>query len=1209
MTSMTPQRLEPLTLPLYGERLIEASAGTGKTFTIGVLYLRLLLGLGGNAAFSRPLMVEEILVVTFTEAATEELRGRIRDNIHQLRIACVRGVSDDPVHQALLTEITDLSEAAAQLLAAERQMDEAAIYTIHGFCQRMLANNAFESGILFEQTLVQDELPLRRQACADFWRRHCYPLPLAIARAVSQEWSGPEALLKDLAAYLQGETPKFRQAPAGNETILSRHQQIVVKIDELKAQWRAAALELEALISRSGVDKRSYSARYLPNWLEKVGLWAEQETGDYQLPKELEKFRQSVLLEKTKKGEAPQHPLFSAIDRIYEQPLTLRDLILARAISEIRASVQQEKRQRAELGFDDLLSKLDAALQQPGGELLAQSIRSRYPVAMIDEFQDTDPQQYRIFHTLYGGQGECGLLLIGDPKQAIYAFRGADIFTYIRARSEVSTHYTLETNWRSSFPMVQSVNRLFGLVDVPFLFKQIPFINVAPAEKNKRLSFEIKGKKQPALSFWLQPGEGVGVSEYQQLMARQCAAQIRDWLTAGQQGLAQLVTTSDSRPVQASDITILVRSRAEAALIRDALSALSIPSVYLSNRDSVFDTAEAKDLLWLLQAVLAPEQERALRSAMAAGVLGLDARMLDDLNHNERAWDALVDEFDGYRQHWQRRGVLPMLREIMARRHLAENLLATQGGERRLTDLLHLGELLQEAASQLDSEHALIRWLAQQIAQPNHQSDNQQLRLESDRHLVQVITIHKSKGLEYPLVWLPFVGNFRQQQDVLYHDRHSFEALLDLNADEESQALAEEERLAEDLRLLYVALTRAVYHCSVGIAPLIKGGRKKQGESDMHLSALGYLVQRGKAGDAQYLADNLAELTLLAGGDISVSPAGQLDETPWQPQPEELPALAARQFNRQIQDFWRVTSYSGLQQHGAGKSGTSQALNTPLQELLPRLDTDAAGEQVLITESQLTPHTFPRGAAPGTFLHDLLEPLDFSQPLEQDWLTEQLQQQGFGEQWSPMLYQWLRAIVQAPLNETGVRLAELSPHSKQAELQFYLPIDQLLQARELDSLIKRYDPLSRQCPQLDFQQVQGMLKGFIDLVFCWQGKYYLLDYKSNWLGEDSSAYTDEAMTQAMAEHRYDLQYQLYTLALHRYLRHRLANYDYQRDFGGVIYFFLRGVDKQHPGNGIFSCRPEQALIEGMDCLFSGCEVARHMSDKSNTASTGEGTSI
>ncbi len=1174
MTEIAPQRLEPLTLPLFGERLIEASAGTGKTFTIGALYLRLLLGLGGEAAFPRPLTVEEILVVTFTEAATEELRGRIRDNIHGLRIACVRGVSANPLFSALMEEIDDLSDAASQLLAAERQMDEAAIYTIHGFCQRMLTHNAFESGMLFEQTLVQDELPLRRQACADFWRRHCYPLPLGVARAISQEWSGPEALLADLAGYLHGEAPALRRPPKDEETVLMRHEQIVARIDAIKAQWRAAAGDLEALIAQSGVDKRSYSSKHLPNWLNKVGEWSGQETQDYQLPKELDKFRQSVLLEKTKKGEPPRHALFTAIDELFDEPLTLRDLIMARALSEIRTSIQQEKRQRAELGFDDLLSRLDGALQSGGGEQLAQAIRQRYPVAMIDEFQDTDPQQYRIFQKLYVGRPDCGLLLIGDPKQAIYAFRGADIFTYMRARSEVSAHYTLETNWRSSPSMVASVNHLFSQVEKPFLFGQIPFIEVNAAEKNQGLAFELHGKPQPAMQFWLQQGEGAGVSDYQQLMARLCATQIRDWLSAGQQGLARLHGGKESRPVQASDITVLVRSRNEAALVRDALSALSIPSVYLSNRDSVFDTPEAKDLLWLLQAVLAPEQERTLRSAMATGLMGLDAPTLDGLSRDERAWDALVNEFDNYRTLWLRRGVLPMLSEVMKARQLAENLLASPGGERRLTDVLHLGELLQEAAAQLDSEHALVRWLAQQIAQPNRQSDNQQLRLESDRHLVQVITIHKSKGLEFDLVWLPFVGNFRQQQQALYHDRHSFQALLDLDANEESQAWAEEERLAEDLRLLYVALTRSVYHCSIGIAPLFQGTRKKQGDTDLHRSALGYLVQGGQPGDAVYLQERLQQL---AGGGIALSLVESPDEVPWQPQTALAEALAAKSFTRRIQDFWRVTSYTGLQQHGASL----------MQDLLPRLDIDAAGERGEESEPALTPHTFPRGATPGTFLHSLFETLDFTQPLDEQWLLEQLQQQGFAEHWQPILLTWMQVLLNTPLADSGVTLAALTPQHKQAELQFYLPINRLLQAQELDALVKRYDPLSARCPALDFHQVQGMLKGFIDLVFCWQGKYYLLDYKSNWLGEDSSAYTRPAMEQAMAEHRYDLQYQLYTLALHRYLRHRLPDYDYRRHFGGVIYLFLRGVDAAHPGNGIFTCLPEFELVAGMDRLFSG----------------------
>lgn len=1175
MTEIIPQKLEPLTLPLTGARLIEASAGTGKTFTLAVLYLRLLLGLGKEAAFPRSLTVEEILVVTFTEAATEELRGRIRSNIHELRIACVRGQSGNPMMVSLMAQIEDLASAAHILLAAERQMDEAAIYTIHGFCQRMLTHNAFESGILFEQTLVQDELPLRRQACADFWRRHCYPLPLDIARVISQEWSGPEALLSDLSPYLHGEMPQLRQPPAEDETIETRHQQILERINGIKQQWLAASADIAAIINDSDVDKRSYSSRYLPVWLENVGLWAAQATEDYQLPKELERFRQSVLLEKTKKGNAPQHSVFDSIDAIFTEPLTLRDLIIARALSEIRFTIQKEKRQRAELGFDDLLSRLDAALHQPGGDLLAQAIRSRYPLAMIDEFQDTDPQQYRIFQRLYVNQPQCGLLLIGDPKQAIYAFRGADIFTYMRARSEVSAHYTMDTNWRSSVSMVKGVNHLFSQLNNPFVFSQIPFIQVSPAKKNAQLDFELDGVSQPALHFWLQQGEGVGVSDYQQLMARQCAAQIRDWLTAGQNQQAWLVNAKGERAlVQASDITVLVRSRAEAALIRDALSALEIPSVYLSNRDSVFETAEAKDVLWLLQAVLTPEHERTLRSAMATGIIGLDALTLDNLSKDERAWDALVEEFDGYRQRWARRGVLPMLKSLMGHRHIAENLLAATAGERRLTDLLHLGELLQEAAAQLDSEHALVRWLAQQISSPDRQSQSQQLRLESDKHLVQVVTIHKSKGLEYPLVWLPFISNFRQQQQGLYHDRSTFSAMLDLNSDEQSKELAEEERLAEDLRLLYVALTRSVYHCSVGIAPLMQGNRKKQGDTDLHLGAMGYLVQKAEAADAAGL---IACLSNLSNEDVVFSAIESPEQAPWAAPSDELKALSARQMMRQIQDSWRITSYSGLQQHGTALA----------QDLLPKLDVEAAGEQQEAVEPQMNAHTFPRGASPGTFLHSIFEEIAFDAEVEDAWLMEKLTAQGLEAEWLPVLKAWIEAILNTPLGEPEMKLSAIDQGKLQSELQFYLPIDSLLQASQLNAVVKHFDSLSARCPSLNFQQVQGMLKGFIDLVFFWEGRFYLLDYKSNWLGDDSSAYTEQAMESAMAEHRYDLQYQLYTLALHRYLGHRLADYDYERHFGGVIYLFLRGVDPEHPGNGVFRRRPSQEFVECLDQLFRG----------------------
>ncbi|MDR2265836.1 MAG: exodeoxyribonuclease V subunit beta [Enterobacter asburiae] len=1170
----TAESLDPLRLPLQGERLIEASAGTGKTFTIAALYLRLLLGLGGNAAFSRPLSVEELLVVTFTEAATAELRGRIRSNIHELRIACLRQSTDNPLYARLLDEIVDKQQAAQWLLLAERQMDEAAVFTIHGFCQRMLSLNAFESGMLFEQQLIEDESELRYQACADFWRRHCYPLPRDIAEAVHALWKGPEELLRSIDRYLQGEAPVIKSPPPADETLASRHEKIVSQIAALKQKWNESVGDIEAIVESSGIDRRKFNRGNQAKWIEKISIWAQEESRGYQLPDALEKFSQRFLIERTKAdGIVPEHPLFVAIEALLAEPLTLNDLMITRAMAEIRETVAREKQRRGELGFDDMLSRLDTALRSENGEALAAAIRTRFPVAMIDEFQDTDPQQYRIFRRIWRQQPDTALLLIGDPKQAIYAFRGADIFTYMKARSEVEAHYTLDTNWRSSPGMVESVNALFERMDAAFMFREIPFLPVKSAPKNAALRFEFKGELQPAMSFWLLEGEGFGISDYQNAMAQHCAAQIRDWLSAGVRGEALLWKGETASPVKASDITVLVRSRQEAALIRDALTILNIPSVYLSNRDSVFETLEAQELLWLLQAVLSPERESTLRSALASSMLGLNARDIDALNNDEIAWDAVVEEFVRYRERWQKRGVMAMLRELMTQRHIAENMLATPGGERRLTDILHISELLQEAGTQLESEHALVRWLGQQIADPNSNSSSQQMRLESDKHLVQIVTIHKSKGLEYPLVWLPFIANYRAQDQAFYHDRDSFEAVLDLSKADASVELAEAERLAEDLRLLYVALTRSVWHCSLGIAPLFRRRGEKAGESDFHLSAVGRLIQQGEPKDAVGLRQCLESI---CGENIALRVPGLPDNNRWEMPEQREPDLDARKITRTVADNWRVTSYSGLQQHGQSIA----------QDLMPKLDVDAAGVGDVQAEPVLTPHQFPRGASPGTFLHSLFEALDFTQPVSPEWVQDMLQKGGYDATWEPVLTTWVSAILQAPLTENGISLNQLTAKDKQVEMEFYLPIASPLNANELDAIVRAHDPLSAGCPPLDFRQVQGMLKGFIDLIFRHEGRYYLLDYKSNWLGENSEAYTQQAMAAAMQSHRYDLQYQLYTLALHRYLRHRIADYSYEEHFGGVIYLFLRGVDAADPQSGVYRTRPDAALIEKMDSLFA-----------------------
>ncbi|MBV1843065.1 exodeoxyribonuclease V subunit beta [Photobacterium ganghwense] len=1209
----TPEPLEAMTFPLHGNRLIEASAGTGKTFTIASLYLRLLLGHGDSQSrFPRELTVDQILVVTFTEAATAELRDRIRRRIHDARVAFSRGTSRDPVIAPLLEDLPDHKAAAAILLQAERQMDEAAIYTIHGFCQRMLTQNAFESGSLFNNEFITEESQLRAQVVADYWRRNFYPLPRTLAEEVRRHWKTPAALLGAINIFLSGAEVEVR-APALGDSLQSLHDSNLARINQVKQLWREHAGDFHDLIANSGVNKRSYTKTSLPKALAEVSEWANQDNTGYALPKALAKFDQQELAEKTTKGEVPTHAVFEAISALLANPPTIRDPLLAHAIQECRQLLTEAKQRKGWLAFDDLLTQLAAALSNDEMGMLASRIRRQYPVAMIDEFQDTDPLQYSIFNTVYGDSAQaagepsaesaenvefaktalpaepdvCGLFMIGDPKQAIYAFRGADIFTYIKARRQVSAHYTLGINWRSTAEMVAAVNRIFEHPNKPFIYDQdITFLPVSHSPKAAERGWALDGQRQPAVSFWHQQADQpVSKGEYQQVMARATAAEIQHILTLAQQHKATLIDGGEpSRAIEACDISVLVRTGTEGALIKEALAQQGIASVYLSNRDSVFACNEAADVQRLLQAVLTPEDDRALRAALACGLFALTIGELDALNADEGKWEQYVSEFREYRKLWQRRGVLPMLRHLLTARKIPERLLSENGGERRLTDLLHIGELLQQASQTLDSDHALLRWLAEHIEAPNGNVDEQQVRLESERKLVQIVTIHKSKGLEYDLVFLPFACSYRETDTALFHDEQTQQAVLDITGAEESLTLAKKERLAEDLRLIYVALTRAVYGCYIGMAP-VRNGRSTTAPTGLHHTAIGWLVQNGEEGGPAELAAALATVCGKNPAMAVVSPPERPEDI-WQPSDDTPPALEPRTFTSKFEKNWWITSYSGLIKQGHSHVDASFEL--------PGFDTDSSGDETLADgELAATParsiFTFPKGARPGTFLHSLFENIEFTASADsaetREAILELLRLENYDEEWLPVLQTLIAEVMNCPLDGDTLRLGALGPSQRLTEMEFMLPIT-LLSAPLLNKVIARHDSLSAKAGELGFATVSGMLKGFIDLVFEHDGRYYVLDWKSNWLGDDPERYRGAQLAEAMAEHRYDLQYQLYALALHRFLKSRKPDYDYDTHFGGVYYLFLRGV-KADSDSGIFHARPSLALLTDMEALIDG----------------------
>ncbi|XZQ56969.1 MAG: exodeoxyribonuclease V subunit beta [Arsenophonus sp.] len=1190
--------LDPYYLPLYGKSLIEASAGTGKTYTISLLYLRLLLGIGEKNAFFRRLNVEEILVVTFGQSSINELKSRIRHNIHQMKIACIRngiGFNENSIYRTLLSFISNRDLAYQWLLLAERKMNEAPIYTIHSFCQHILTYNIFESGILFEQTIINDEYNLQKQACIDFWRRYCYPLNYSMSTVIIDEWSDPDTLLIEIKPYLQGDIPSFINRSIKSQSIKKRHKILIDAIKIVKKLWLLNSMNFIDLISNSDVNKRNYNRHNLLDWLSSITIWAKSKTLNYKIPKELVRFSQSELINKTPTGNIVKHDVFLAIDNLLQQSFTLRDLFISKAIINIRQAISKEKKKRGEIGFDDLLSNLDKALHTKNGNKLANEIRNRYPIVMIDEFQDTNPQQYRIFQNIYHGHDHCGLLFIGDPKQAIYAFRGADIFTYLKAKNQIKFHYTINTNWRSSSSMVDAINQLFSLTEKPFLFEQIPFKKINSVSDNQDLEFIYKTKKITALNFCYIDKESISMLDYQQTMAYHCASTICNWLKESENGTAWLSRNNIKKSITALDIMVLVRNRHEALIIQKSLSKFNIPSVFLSNKDSVFTTDEAQDLFWLLQAMLFPEKICTLRCALGTRLMGLSAQDIEQLNNDENYCETIIEEFLNYSLIWKKNGIFRALRIIMVNHRIAENLLMdNMEGERRLMNVMHLSELLQEAELQLHGKHDLVRWLERQINQPNPLLENQQIRLQNDKNLICISTIHKAKGLEYPIVWLPFTFQLFHKKLITFHDRKNFEISLDLTQQKESIRLANEEYLSEDLRLLYVALTRSIYHCSVGIGSLKNDCLNwKNSCNDLHRTALNYLLQKGQFNKNILLRNSLLELV---SENISITFINDINLSPFYPKENKPIKLLARYFRGNIKDTWKVTSYSGLNYHDIDQLSDKFSVSDInieihiLKSLVTKIGIDEKKDNLVtqdeISDNNMSIHTFPKGKTAGILLHSLLESLPFDQHPKEFWLSEKLEKVGFSTNWASVLKMWLINIFDTPLIKDNISLSKIRNNFKLNEMEFHLSIEKLLLPSVLDRLTHKYDLLSQNCPSLTFEPVNGIIKGYIDLVFYWKDKFYIVDYKSNWLGKNSFAYNQMAIKSLMIDNRYDLQYQLYTLAFHRYLKNRLPNYTYQKDFGGVIYFFLRGVNTNYPNSSIYHTIPSYELINGMDNMFS-----------------------
>ncbi|RAP56254.1 exodeoxyribonuclease V subunit beta [Oleiagrimonas sp. MCCC 1A03011] len=1169
-----------LRVPLADVQQIEASAGTGKTYTIAGLYARLVV--------ERNLETRQILVMTFTKAATEELRQRLRQRLAVCaRVAAQPWIDSDAALPdtldgeqrwalALLRRTLECGEEAPSDLAhrlqqAVTRMDEAAIFTIHGFCQRVLGEHAaLIEGVSETRTLEPSDDDLLASFAADAWLRWGSAEDIVDRHALLTLGSTPEALATTLKPLIDFHG-RIEPLPSPDADAMApcQPEDVDAAREALHRIWSEAGEEAVAVFRAAFEAGHLHGGRYKSDSVEGLrDLHRQLAEGGRPAPNLLQKFAGEKLAAAVKKNKPPfaGHAAFTAIDDWLRAESAYADQVRARTpvvlhalLREAREGLAARKRDLSRLSYADQIEWVHRGLDDGArGERLRQALHAQYPVALVDEFQDTDARQFEIFRRLYAEQGV--LFCIGDPKQAIYGFRGGDVHAYLRAKRLAAAHWSLDHNYRSAAGLLTACEALFSGREDVFVEDGIAFESVQSGGKEADGALRRNGEQVAPMTLWRLPDEAPpgGREALEESLALACAGEVARLLTPE---TAQLREVS----VAPGSIAVLVDSNRQAMRVQDALAACGVPAV-CQRRESVYATQEAVELCRILDALLAPRHAGLARGALCTRLLGRRLGDLRTMQDHDADWR---DELDDLRARWLERGVLAML-ERLGERH-ARRLLAEPDGERCLSNLMQLGDALQAEARRLSSARAQRDWLARRMALADAGNENEQLRLESDAERVQIMTVHASKGLEFDLVLLPFAALMQARKPekggfARYHDGDDLVRRFIASGsgdrdpdDDEAMAAAQREELAEGVRKLYVGVTRARHSCWLSVPA---SGRTPAG------SVLGWV-----------LADGVEALLARGGASVAEAPLPEPVHIGVAP-PAQTPQLQARRFQRELDRDWRHHSFSRLAEGGHS----------------PHFDTDASAASATDADARVPAMAGGlHGSRFGSAVHDALEHIDFAAwaddagavpDTQREIVMRALAAQGFsGAAAQRSVEDLLRRTLRTPVVD-DLCLAALPESMRRAEMVFDFGMEGADPQQLLDVLHVHGYQLQRERFAHVGGRLRGLMNGIIDLVFVHADRWWIADYKTNHLGDRVADYAPEPLRVAVHDSDYDLQYLIYTVALHRWLRQlRGDDYDYARDFGGVRYLFLRGMGVGPEGNGIHADRPPPELVFAMDALL------------------------
>jgi exodeoxyribonuclease V beta subunit len=1155
--------------------LLEASAGTGKTYALARIFLRLVAEEGVE--------VGRILTVTFTTSATEELRDRIRSLLVEVYETLLE--SPTPNEEAVIQRLRNLDdvpveECIRRIRLAIACFDEAIISTIHGFCNRVLSENSFETQSLFDAELNKASKEMVKEGVEEYWRETFASANPVVAAAASTKKIKPAEMIDFFDSL-----PRTQDYALGFDNGVDYQRvrdALITGFEKLRTSWLDGKEDyseyVSTCLSRSNARAKTQLSRHSRILNQSFGR-GEVSPISIEI---LGDMRASKLTAKKEFRERAVPSFAKEVDSFWSVLESFGRSVRVHCVRFLEQKLNVWKAKRGVIFFDDLLSMTAQAVnnESADGQALRAILRESFEAALIDEFQDTDPVQFQIFSRLFGKEEKHWLYLIGDPKQSIYRFRGADLEAYFDfAKKTQAQRYSLKTNFRTVTPLVESVNAFFEESVQPFLHDELSFHSVdsnkdGAADKEK----SFMDGKAPAFIIreleWREEKEP-SAEVARSAIRKDMANEIEYLLSHG---------TIGGEKIQPKDIAILVRSNPDARKVWQYFRKRGLPAVVFSDV-SLFESVEAREILWVMEGLFHVRNERVIRRAVATGLLGMTSSDFQHWQDNPEAWDRWVVVFRECNEAWRKSGIYVALHELFRKTRAIPKNLRRPDGERRVTNFLHLTEVLHRATTQNPlSAASLLVWFRTRMEQKDSSDDEHQLRLESQSESIRILTVHKSKGLEYPVVFLPGLSflSGANRDDFKYH-RKDGKLVVDLKktADEEAIAQSKEEEEQEDARVLYVALTRSASRCYLYHAPLkissnarvpaqvrlMRSWKKQPVDADAHGNSLAEAstawVER-LGGRAEYLTFTAGQPE---GGGVAT-----LDS-----EDSESVNLQSQQWNShcEITGGKLVESFSGLSKQ-VGFDGRD----------LDSVDTEPGQHTDSVVGEKTPIFKFPAGANAGNFMHDVFEHLDFSDSTNWEKLISQkLRDHQFDQKkWTPVISNMVSEVMGTELGN-GFCLSDLKKNECLEEMEFHFPISSGF-LPDLARLIPDHAKLKKYLDRIskdDCQRIEGegYLKGLIDLTFHKDGKYYLLDWKSNKLGGFADGFGEMEVEKEMFTHHYVLQYHLYTVALHRFLQSRLRDYSYDRHFGGVYYLFVRGM-KTGSDRGIFYDLPDLETVQTLE---------------------------